>query len=300
MEFLTAGIESKFADSLALNIFSSFPNSKELLKFFLKNKFSPEFCNALIKDDQVVSSIQALPQEIILEEKTFSAKYIYAAATLPNFRGKGSMKRLLDFTAQIEKEHGTDFLFLVPCSKDIEKYYEKLGYENFFKIRKINFSNENFKRLILESSCTNLHSGDFKPSIEKICNMVYNGSNYVKYRPKDVNYAEKLYGKFFGGKIVTSGQNFALCFFRKDDILEIIYFCAENLWNSKLLLQSIYKEFPNCSGYSFNVCGENEFFKSYGQSNFYGMIKPLNSVAEKAVANIKKSEKSPYLGLPLD
>ena len=210
------------------------------------------------------------------------------------------MKRLLNFTAEIEKERNTDFLFLVPCNKDIEKYYEKLGYENFFKIKKINFSNEDFKRLISESPCVSLRSDNFEHSVEKICNMVYNGGNYVKYRQKDINYAEKLYSKFFGGKIVTSGQNFAICFYHTDNILKIIYFCAENLWNSKLLLQSIYKEFPNCSKYSFNVCAENEFFKSYGQSEFYGMIKPLNPVAEKAVPSIKKSEKSPYLGLPLD
>ena len=271
------------------------------MNFFFENKFRPEFCNALIKDDQVVSSIQAFPQEIILEGKSFSAKYIYAAATLPNFRSNGCMKALLDFTAEIEKNRNTDFLFLVPCCKEIEKYYEKLGYENFFKIRKIKFIGKNFKKTICKNPCARTYfSNDFKCPVEKICTMVYNNTNYVKYCQKDINYAAKLYSKFFGGKIVTAGQNFAICFYCKNNILKIIYFCAGNFGDSKLLLNSIYKEFPSCLEYNFDVCAENEFFKSYSNSEFYGMIKPLNSHAEKAVLNIKKSKKFPYLGLPLD
>lgn len=300
MELLTAGIENKFTDSLGLNLLSSFPGSKEMLNFFLKNKFNPKFCNAIIKGDQVISSVQALPQEIILEGKSFSAKYIYAAATLPNFRGKGSMKKLLDFTAEIEKKRNTDFLFLVPCCKAIEKYYEKLGYENFFKIRKINFSNENFKKLISENPCTDGYSGDFEPSVEKMCDMVYNDINHVKYCQKDIDYAKKLYTEFFRGKIITSDKNFAICFYCKDNILKIIYFCAENFWDSKLLLHSIYKEFPSCSEYNIDVCAENKFFKLYCRSEFYGMIKPLSPLAEKAVPDIKKNKKFPYLALPLD
>ena len=173
MELLTAGIENRFIDSLKSKFLLSFPDTLALINFFFKNKFKPEFCNAVIKDDTVISSIQAFPEEIILEGKSFSAKYIYEASTLPNFRRQGYMKRLLNFTAEVERKRNTDFLFLVPCSKDIEKYYEKLGYENFFKIRRINLSNKDFKKLISENPCEGTNWGSSGYPVEKICNMVY-------------------------------------------------------------------------------------------------------------------------------
>lgn len=299
MELLTAGIENRFIDSLKSKFLLSFPDTLALINFFFKNKFKPEFCNAVIKDDTVISSIQAFPEEIILEGKSFSAKYIYEASTLPNFRRQGYMKRLLNFTAEVERKRNTDFLFLVPCSKDIEKYYEKFGYENFFKIRRINLSNKDFKKLISENPCEGTNWGSSRYPVEKICNMVYNNTNYVKHSREDIDYAVKLYGTFFGGEIVAVGKSFALCFYW-GDTLKIIYFCAKSPQDSKLLLHSIYNRFSRCSKYDFEVSAENEFFKSYSSSEFYGMIKPLNSRAENMVLTIKKNKKFPYLGLPLD
>ena len=220
MELLTAGIENRFIDSLKSKFLLSFPDTLALINFFFKNKFKPEFCNAVIKDDTVISSIQAFPEEIILEGKSFSAKYIYEASTLPNFRRQGYMKRLLNFTAEVEK----------------------LGYENFFKIRRINLSNKDFKKLISENPCEGTNWGSSGYPVEKICNMVYNNTNYVKHSREDIDYAVKLYGTFFGGEIVAVGESFALCFYW-GDTLKIIYFCAKSPQDSKLLLHSIYNRF---------------------------------------------------------
>lgn len=304
MELIKSIFENKFKEKLISNISSCFPNTTPVLEFYFENKFEPGYCNALITDDEVASSVQVLPQEIILAGHSFTAKYIYAAATSPNFRRKGYMKNLLDFTANNEKNKNTDFLFLVPCGKDIEKYYEKLGYENFFIIRKINFSQDEFKQFLVKNSCSDIKNF-LEPSnnakyVEKIRNMVYNNKNYVKYSEKDLNYAINLYNNFYGGKFVISGESFAICFFQNADVLKIEDFCAKNFEDSKKLLSIIYKEFPDCSEYHFNVCAENQFFKPYGNCEFYGMIKPLNSNAEQVMVALKKANEFPYLGIPLD
>ena len=80
----------------------------------------------------------------------------------------------------------------------------------------------------------------------------------------------------------------------------LVHDCAKNFEDSKKLLSIIYKEFPDCSEYHFNVCAENQFFKPYGNCEFYGMIKPLNSNAEQVMVALKKANEFPYLGIPLD
>ena len=304
MELIKSIFENKFKEKLISNISSCFPNTTPALEFYFENKFEPGFCNALIKDSEIVSSVQVLPQEIILAGHSFTAKYIYAAATSPNFRRKGYMKKLLDFTANNEKNKDTDFLFLVPCCKSIEKYYEKLGYENFFKVRKIIFSQEEFKKFLVKNSCLDFKnfpkSSSNAKHVEKIRNMVYNNKNYVKYNEKDLHYAINFYNNFYGGKFVISDGGFAICFFQSNGVLKTEDFCTKNFEDSKKLLSLIYREFPDCSEYHFNVCAENQFFKPYGNLEFYGMIKPLNSNAEQIVLALKEANEFPYLGIPLD
>ncbi len=304
MKILQSGIENKFTESLKSNILSCFPNSVPFMNFFFENKFCPQFCNVLIKDNEVVSSLQAFPQKISLDGKTFAAKYIYAVATSPDFRGKGYMKELLEFTSEVEKNRKTDFLFLVPCSKSIEKYYNKFGYENFFKIRKINFSNRDFKKILLENYCLDVYSNyfwdDFSVHMEKIRNMVYNNTNHIKYCKKEISYAVNLYNKFSKGKVITTGESFAICFYCAENVLKIIDFFSKDYRSSAMLINLINKEFPSCTEYHFDICTENKLFKKYGNPEFYGMIKPLNDYSNKLMQTIRKNKKFPYLGLPLD
>ena len=60
--------------------------------------------------------------------------YVYACATLPQFRGRGYMKRLLDATfeqAQNEKAFG---LVLIPAQPPLFDFYEKYGFQPFSQI----------------------------------------------------------------------------------------------------------------------------------------------------------------------
>ena len=82
----------------------------------------------------IVASLQMLPCEIQLGEQLFSAHYIYAAATLPEWQGRGLMAGLL---AQAEEEgrcRGHAFSVLITQEDSLLDYYARFGYEGRFEI----------------------------------------------------------------------------------------------------------------------------------------------------------------------
>ncbi len=86
------------------------------------------------EDGRIVASLQMLPCELQLGETKFPAHYIYAAATLPEWQGKGLMARLL---AQAEEEgrgRGQAFSVLITQEDSLLDYYARFGYEGRFEI----------------------------------------------------------------------------------------------------------------------------------------------------------------------
>ena len=82
----------------------------------------------------IVASLQMIPCEMQLEERRFSAHYIYAAATLPTWQGKGQMARLLAKAEQEGRRRGQAFSVLITQEDSLLDYYARFGYEGRFEI----------------------------------------------------------------------------------------------------------------------------------------------------------------------
>ena len=98
------------------NIFEDDP--KDIDKFF-KTLF--KYNNSLIwkANDKIVSMLYMLPYEHSI--------YLYALATLPDYRGRGIMKTLINEAFKIAKTKHAKALFLIPAT-GMEAYYEQLGF----------------------------------------------------------------------------------------------------------------------------------------------------------------------------
>jgi len=84
-----------------------------------------EYCRFIKVNETVVSMLFALPCEIIFENSTKNAFYIFAVATKEEQRGKGYMSRLIN-----ELKSSTDnLLFLRPANEDLIKMYAKYGFK---------------------------------------------------------------------------------------------------------------------------------------------------------------------------
>ncbi len=125
---------------------TSFDDSKESLDFFFENTVSPDRVLVVFDDDKAVSALYMLECEILIDKKEYSAYYVYAVCTHPDYRGKGLMKSLFRELFKVAKDRGTDYLFLVPEEEYLFGIYEKIGFKTGFyyweeEISKACFSN---------------------------------------------------------------------------------------------------------------------------------------------------------------
>lgn len=112
-----------------------FGDSDDVLDYFFENTVETENIYACRKDGKIVSAFYLIESSLIENKKEFSAKYLYAAATLPEYRKQGIMGDMIRYAAGILKIKGTDLLILYPADEKLYEYYGKLGFVSKFKER---------------------------------------------------------------------------------------------------------------------------------------------------------------------
>lgn len=110
----------------------AFDDTKESLDFFFENTVSPQRVLAVFEKGKPVSALYMLESDILISGKTYSAYYIYAVTTHPDYRGKGLMKSLFEELFKVAKDRKIDYLFLVPEEEYLFKIYERTGFKNGF------------------------------------------------------------------------------------------------------------------------------------------------------------------------
>ncbi len=81
---------------------------------------------------RVVAMVVLLPTEFVYRDKSVRAVYIYGAATLRRFRGRGIMTALLQHAEDTARAQGYALSVLVPGEKYLFQYYKKRGYHADF------------------------------------------------------------------------------------------------------------------------------------------------------------------------
>ncbi len=108
---------------------TAFDDSTESLDAFFENTTSCNRVLAVFDKAEPVSALYMLESSIIIDEKEYSAYYIYAVCTHPDYRGKGLMKSLFCELFKVAGDRGLCYLFLVPEEEYLFKIYKKLGFE---------------------------------------------------------------------------------------------------------------------------------------------------------------------------
>ncbi len=115
---------------------TSFDDSEASLDFFFEKSVSPDRVLAVFQNGNPVSALYMLESEIIKDKKTYSAYYIYAVCTHPDYRGKGFMRSLFEKLFTVARARKIDYLFLVPEEEYLFKIYEKIGFKTGFSYSK--------------------------------------------------------------------------------------------------------------------------------------------------------------------
>lgn len=117
----------KDINALSLMWQSVFLEDKEVTEYFFEKIFSDVITPVIRIDGEIVSSLFLLDCKI----GEYKGKCVYCAMTKYAHRGKGYMKRLLDFSYAWCNENGYDFIVLVPAEKSLFEYYAKCGFSPF-------------------------------------------------------------------------------------------------------------------------------------------------------------------------
>ena len=106
-----------------------FGDCTEYIDMYLENRFETENMLVIHEDNRPVSMLSLLPVNITINGEKHAARYVYAVATLPEYRKKGYASKLIEHAFYKYDEP----LILQPSSDELRKYYEKLGFDEAFK-----------------------------------------------------------------------------------------------------------------------------------------------------------------------
>lgn len=105
-----------------------FGDEKEYIRFYMEHRMTEENMLIIREEGKAVSMASFLPVRYLCDGEYVDARYVYAVATLPEYRGRGLAKRILTFA----QEHYGQPLILAPAEESLMRYYETLGFQKAF------------------------------------------------------------------------------------------------------------------------------------------------------------------------
>lgn len=134
-------IELRFAASadvsaLRRNWRACFGDDDTYLDFFFARRFRAADTPVLTADGTVVSQLFLLPAKLRdAAGEMHDVRYLFAAATHPDHRGRGCMARLLRFAAEAARNASAEGIALQPGEESLYAYYAQFGYRPAFRRR---------------------------------------------------------------------------------------------------------------------------------------------------------------------
>lgn len=110
-----------------------FGDDAEIIDFYMENRMTEDNMLTIREDGKIVSMASFLDASIREGEAELPAKYVYAVATLPEYRKKGYAAKILEKAQEIFEQP----LVLVPAEEKLVAYYEKQGFEVAFSPKEI-------------------------------------------------------------------------------------------------------------------------------------------------------------------
>jgi len=233
---------------------------------FIELIFNPEYSNSILcfaelDGDIAVSAFYLIKNTLKYENKFFDGYYLYAAATLPEYRKSGMMSKLIREAQAFCRENNADFVSLVPSEESLYGYYSRFGFEKAMY------------RCVNEAFASQASSGDYEiiDDTEKILS-IRNGyeGNIISFHPSSFGYAFDCL-TYSGLRFKRISQDAYLLCSDKDDFSEFVSSEINFNQNEDKLVGEVLKVTS-----PFELKGfDTHKFKPYG------MLYPINQQLKK-------------------
>lgn len=113
---------------------TSFGDSEEYVLGFARHMGNEDTPVVRYRDGTAVSALHLLSCGFKLWDEVVPASYIYAAATLPEYRGRGMMSRLIRQSFRTARQQGAVISLVLPASESLYRYYGGFGFCPVFQL----------------------------------------------------------------------------------------------------------------------------------------------------------------------
>ncbi|MDE7413588.1 MAG: GNAT family N-acetyltransferase [Muribaculaceae bacterium] len=111
---------------------ANFHDSDEYIDLVFDAYFDPEYIEYEEKDGRVIASVLAIPYTFGNDNYTINSLYLCGLSTYNKYRGMGIMTGLMQRIEERMYRKGYAFLFLIPASGGLRRYYNDRGYIDGF------------------------------------------------------------------------------------------------------------------------------------------------------------------------
>lgn len=266
-------------------------------RYFLNNYFRPENCLIYRFGGKIAAVVYLLPAQVVAEGKPVQAHYIYAAATLPEYRSHGYMASLLAGAALVGANRGDQYSVVLPATDGLYPLYQKSEYVSFFQTSAVTLSLSQLCD-IAESGCVGKALFTYG-QLNSLRNARLSGRNgSVLWNENAFGFAMGM-GAVYGDRLVCSRTGdraaYALCRRLDENTCKVLETMAD-AETIRDLAANIICAVP-AQRYQFRLPAGSRLFSQQGETADFGMIKPIGGAVLDAV---RPDSGVPYLGLPLD
>ena len=99
---------------------------------FFDRLYRPEWTLTREEDGRVASALYLLDAPLLTEAGGEPSLYLCAAATRPEYRGRGYMADLIGQAKELARSRGIPSVSLIPAEASLFSYYERFGFRSFF------------------------------------------------------------------------------------------------------------------------------------------------------------------------
>ena len=183
----------------------AFGDSREAVEIFLDKRSLPQ--NTLVAEEngKTASMLFLLDGKIKVADKILKAYYLYAAATLKEFRGKGIMAQMLKEAGKLAQDRGVDLICLKPAEKSLYEFYKNHGYNTVFATK---FASLKIKSSALPGCAENC------ADVFSARETAFTSSDRFIWDKDAIEYAINQH-KYYGGKVFENCEGY--CLYSVDD-----------------------------------------------------------------------------------
>lgn len=223
-----------------------FGDSGEYINMFLS--YAEGHCKCLLARHEGKAVSMFFLQECSAE--AHPAYYLYAAATLPEYRGRGIMGGMIEAAANYARGEGKAFIILSPAEESLFGYYEKFGFKAAFSRKIVSLNGAGSEEKASPESGDSLFE-----SREKILKNI----PHTRWNEAFLSYAERE-NAFFGGRTIRFGDSYALA--RKIGNEALIFeLCAEDEAAARAIAEEAMRSF-GCETAKIYLPAQSDLFKN--------------------------------------